>query len=97
MHPDVSKLGSCLLMHHGQETTEAIENLEPWTEELRKWNQSGLESIKTATYPPYTSIELICTGRYHTYVRWHNLRELHNTFNKNPKGSQHRSSSQCTI
>jgi hypothetical protein len=48
MHPDVSKLGSCLLMHHGQETTEAIENLEPWTEELRKWNQSGLESIKTA-------------------------------------------------
>jgi hypothetical protein len=35
-------------MNHGQETIEAIKNMEPWTEELRNWNQPELEPMKAA-------------------------------------------------
>jgi hypothetical protein len=33
-------------MNYGQETIEAIKNMEPWTEELCNWNQPELELMK---------------------------------------------------
>jgi hypothetical protein len=35
-------------MNYGQETIEAIKNMEPWTEELCNWNQPELELMKAA-------------------------------------------------